>query len=328
MDNNLKNLLNIPDNPTEQQQMALDNCIAVFLTGSRLYGTNTPSSDFDCNGLFIEPIEYIVGNNRCDEINLSTNKSNTRNTSEDRDIKLYSLRKFFNLAAQNNPNIVEFFFVPQSAIIYSNPHYFDQIIGSYELFISKRIKHTFSGYAAAQKKHLINKKKRLDDLKKSVEGLKSAINMGMTDVKDLSIPAFGLYDLKVMDKTYSSGVKLVDILESVIKEIGWYGNRTLSIDECGFDKKFASHVFRLIDEGIELLETGKLSFPCRNKDLQLEVKNGKYTLEEVLEMIEKKEPILEEVYNKSKIQHSPKHKEIGILQQKIIVEYWKERGII
>jgi predicted nucleotidyltransferase len=70
---------------SEQQQMAVRNCVAIFVTGSHLYGTNTPTSDFDYEGLFFEDPEYVLGTKRCEEVNFSTNKDNTRNTPEDVD---------------------------------------------------------------------------------------------------------------------------------------------------------------------------------------------------------------------------------------------------
>jgi len=45
---------------TPYQRLAKDNCIAIILTGSHLYGTSTPQSDMDYEGIFIEPPEYVI----------------------------------------------------------------------------------------------------------------------------------------------------------------------------------------------------------------------------------------------------------------------------
>ena len=99
---NINNLYERANTP--EQKMALDNCIGLFLTGSQLYGTATPASDYDYEGVFIESPEYVLGNKSCTEVSFNTGDSQSRNTSEDYDCKLYSLRKYFNLAQQNNPN--------------------------------------------------------------------------------------------------------------------------------------------------------------------------------------------------------------------------------
>ena len=113
---------------TDEQKMALDNCVGIFVTGSHLYGTSTPASDYDYEGVFIEPPEYILGNKVCDEVSFSTGDPNKRNTSEDIDCKLYSLRKYFSLAQQNNPNKVEWFFIPESQFIFKDEKYWKKIV--------------------------------------------------------------------------------------------------------------------------------------------------------------------------------------------------------
>ena len=92
---------------TPAQRLAKDNCIAIILTGSHLYGTSTPKSDMDYEGIFIEPPEYVIGSKSCEEVDFSTksaSKNSARNTPKDVDIKLYSLKNFFYLAQKNNPN--------------------------------------------------------------------------------------------------------------------------------------------------------------------------------------------------------------------------------
>lgn len=51
----------------------------------------------------------------------------------------------------------------------------------------------------------------------------------------------------------------------------------------GFDTKFGSHLIRLLYEGIELLETGSLEFPLKEREYIMKVKLGEVSLEEVLD---------------------------------------------
>jgi len=347
---------------TPHQQMAIDNCICFYRVGSHLYGTNTPNSDEDYEGIFIEPPNYVLGTEKCDEVTFSSGNGKTRNTKDDKDIKFYSLRKFFNLAGNNNPNKVETFFIPPEHILYSTP-YFKQIVDNYKLFISQKVKHSFSGYAYAQKKKLLGKKRRLDELREFEKILLKGVEEGKKTIGDLDlidVTSFIHYDITtgkeinlgvktikgkydyiryhqtednldtimVDDKVYNLGMDINLIHEHVKNHIDSYGGRTAQLDEHSFDVKFAAHVFRLIDEGIELLCSGNITFPCRNRELQLAIKNGKYSLDQVLNMMDDQEPFLDEAYTNSIIQYSPKHKEISLLQQKIMLEWWKNRGLI
>lgn len=58
--------------------------IADSITGSQLYGTATPTSDFDYVGITFAPTEYILGFDRFEELNCSIVSKNTlgKNTSD------------------------------------------------------------------------------------------------------------------------------------------------------------------------------------------------------------------------------------------------------
>lgn len=62
--------------------------------------------------------------------------------------------------------------------------------------------------------------------------------------------------------------------------------RTDLIEEHGFDTKYASHLVRLGYQGVELLETGKLAMPMPEPDRTTvkAIKEGKHTLNEVLQL--------------------------------------------
>jgi predicted nucleotidyltransferase len=64
------------------------------------------------------------------------------------DEELQELRKFLKLAADCNPNIIEFLYVDKNIII-STPIW-EKIRNSRDLFLSKKARYTFSGYAISQ----------------------------------------------------------------------------------------------------------------------------------------------------------------------------------
>lgn len=123
----------------------------IFLTkhGSQAYGTATPTSDLDIKGIAIAPKEYYLG------FLQSFEQAETRAPL---DAVIYDVRKFFKLAADNNPNIIEMLFTDMEDWILPVLPNFNSlwwnIYTERNLFLSRRVKHTFSGYAIAQMKRI------------------------------------------------------------------------------------------------------------------------------------------------------------------------------
>jgi len=57
---------------------------------------------------------------------------------------------------------------------------------------------------------------------------------------------------------------------------GKHGQRPELEEKFGFDTKAAMHVMRLLGEGIELMQTGEITYPRPNKSLLIAVREGKY----------------------------------------------------
>lgn len=136
-------------------------CVA----GSKLYGLNTPESDTDIRGIFIQ-----------DENNLIELPQEV--SDEKSDIKFYSLKKFMKLAADCNPNIIELLFIPKDKLIQTSPQY-DLLCENAHLFMSKKARHTFTGYAYSQIQRAKGKNKKVHDVDKYMteEALQYVINL-------------------------------------------------------------------------------------------------------------------------------------------------------
>ena len=109
------------------------------ITGSHLYGTNTPDSDIDERGVFIPDEKYFLG-----FLHRIEQYQDIKN-----DITYFEIRKFLQLACENNPNIIELLFVPENKWL-ENSIDWRLIVKNRNLFISKKAKYTFSGYAQSQ----------------------------------------------------------------------------------------------------------------------------------------------------------------------------------
>lgn len=127
-----------------------DNGLMLFetISGSRAYGTHKPTSDTDYRGVFILPVENLLGFNYIDQVSDNTN-----------DITYYEIGRFLQLLQTQNPNIIELFNMPEENIIYKHP-LFDEILQHKDKFLSKVCRDSFGGYAVAQIKKArgLNKK--------------------------------------------------------------------------------------------------------------------------------------------------------------------------
>lgn len=118
----------------------------IFLTkhGSHAYGLNTPASDLDVKGVAVPPVEYFFG---------FVNSFEQAEQREGVDLVVYDARKFFKLASDCNPNICEVLWTEaDDHLLVTDAG--RMLLENRSLFISKKAKFTFSGYAIAQLKRI------------------------------------------------------------------------------------------------------------------------------------------------------------------------------
>jgi predicted nucleotidyltransferase len=85
--------------------------IHLFEGGSKLHGARIEGkNDLDIYGVFIEPAEKALGLDPFEHFVTSTSDQQQRNTADDVDITLYSLRNWARLAAKGNPTALNFLF--------------------------------------------------------------------------------------------------------------------------------------------------------------------------------------------------------------------------
>ncbi len=108
------------------------------ISGSHAYGTNIATSDQDIRGVFVLPADALYGLSYIEQVSDDKN-----------DTVYYELRRFLELVAVNNPNILELLNTPKDCILYKHPA-FDLILEQSDTFITKQCKDSFAGYARKQ----------------------------------------------------------------------------------------------------------------------------------------------------------------------------------
>jgi predicted nucleotidyltransferase len=139
----------------KEQQLIIDGqrkykTLFKSVTGSRLYGTEYEKgdnpldkeyiSDYDYRGVFVAPLLHHISN----EIKVPETVKLTVD-----DVEFYELKKFFNMASANNPNIMDLLYSDKRSILYASDEG-TEILENRDLFMSQLVKDSFIGYASAQ----------------------------------------------------------------------------------------------------------------------------------------------------------------------------------
>ena len=189
--------------------------ILFTLAGSRFYGTHFDGpdsdrvhplkpeyvSDCDYRGIFIANPDTKVGlTGAIEQIEVKKGKDGTvplvqqeliKELNEklgmdmplDEDIALYEIKKFVVMALEANPNILDLLYADEDATIYSNKKG-KKFLENKDIFLSKKTKYTFSGYAASQLARIRGHYKMLTKYPKVntvIKQLRDALNEELID---------------------------------------------------------------------------------------------------------------------------------------------------
>jgi predicted nucleotidyltransferase len=111
--------------------------------GSRAYGTHRPDSDYDWRG---------VGMHLSEDYYFGFKRFNVDQSMKGEDRTVYDIRKFIELAMEGNPNIIEILYLDDPNLIKSTSDAWENIIKPNRgIFLTKRARHKYKGFAMAQK---------------------------------------------------------------------------------------------------------------------------------------------------------------------------------
>jgi uncharacterized protein len=183
--------------------------ILLNVAGSRLYGNATEKSDYDYRGVFIaDKSMHISLNENVEQLGGKTGKGASGeqlcqalldagiNMKFTDDVVLYEIRRFMELGLDANPNIMDsinFNYTNKENCIYINDAG-QKLLDNQSLFMSKKLKHTFSGYAFAQLKKIQSHNKwitEFPDTSKVIKILEDALHIDKAIDFDFIVQNFG-----------------------------------------------------------------------------------------------------------------------------------------
>lgn len=275
-------------------------------TGSVLHGTNTPNSDTDIKGIFLPSIEDMLKENYPEVIYACTNED--KNSNEDIDIELFSLKKFLYLLTERAElNAYDILFSMNSNFSIKETEASKILFKERKnLLVNKTL--SFVGFAMSQASKYSVKGERVKELEEVLKFFESiSASFTKREMKSKKLKEFrpeiqemikdknfvveiekeeGIY-LSILNRLHNYENTFGHTLKLLKNVLNNYGVRAHKAKECnGADYKAMSHALRAIYEAIELLETHRIQFPLKEAKFLKEVKLGKYSVEFVSNKME------------------------------------------
>jgi len=230
-----------------------DNILFEGIQGSNAYGVAVDESDFDMIGFCVPPKDLVFPHLAGQIEGFGRQKKRFTSWQQhhvfDQDARggkgrqydfcVYNIVHFFDLAMDNNPNLIASLFLPVECIVH-NSLVGNMIREKRHVFLHKGCWHKFKGYAYSQ----------------------------------------------------------LSKMETKSPEAG--SRRSASIEEHGYDTKFAYHLVRLLLEVEQILTTGDLDLQ-RNAEELKSIRRGEWTVQQVKDFFVAKEKGLEKVYEECDI---------------------------
>lgn len=93
------------------------NTVVKMVFGSHLYGVDTPDSDRDYRGVYIPSADEILLGDYRETVSECTSGMHQKNTKDDIDVNLFSLKRFIRLAVKGDIGAIDMIHAPDEMIV-------------------------------------------------------------------------------------------------------------------------------------------------------------------------------------------------------------------
>jgi predicted nucleotidyltransferase len=326
--------------------------ILFTLAGSRAYGIHTEGSDVDCKGVCIPPRPTVLGFahpfEQADKpghltafTDLLTDEERAVATATKLEGAVYGIQKFIGLAADCNPNILDVLFCRDEDVRLQTR--LGRILReSRDLFLTKKARWTFAGYAMAQLKRirthrdwLLNppgeKPERpdyglpIDHKVVRPEQLNALLMLTPAEQRGLGLNDEGV-DLLRRERSYADAKANWDSYTN------WQANRNparAALEaQYGYDVKHAGHLYRLLTMGVEILETGECHVWRGDRDANQirAIRKGAWSYSELVDWAEAQEVRMDALYQTCTLRREPPREALNDLCVRLVEQGLWETG--
>ncbi len=201
----------------------------------------------------------------------------------------------------------------------------DFFLKNKHLFPSKRGMARFLGFINSQRRKIFIKPDKLKELKKGYEILiRQNENKTIGEIRN----KFVEHDKKhidIGDLYFESGTYVGRALKIVKNRLDKFTNRKILLEKYGYDTKYASHLIRLLHEGIELVQEHHITFPLKRRKQIIDIKKGKFKLKELVDYSYELEKKLKNAIEISTLEAEPDYEGIEKLVI-FIMKYFLEKN--
>ena len=206
-----------------------------------------------------------------------------------------------------------------------------------ELFLSKKARFTFSGYANQQLKRIKGHKRWLleppthrptrEEYGLPTDRKMSQSELGATQkLIDEGVPlAEGVMQLFSKEQQFQSAKREWDHYQKWKRTRN--EKRAKLEAEFGYDTKHAMHLVRLMRMCREILGEGKVYVRRPDADELLAIRKGAWTYDELIEWADKQDAEMAALYEASELPHKPRVNEIDTLCQELVEEALKHDSL-
>lgn len=268
-----------------------DNVICITLHGSHLYGVNTENSDIDLKAVHVPTIKDLI-------MKTNTKPKLFKNKNLNIELEVIPLDSFIRSAQKCDTNVIDMLYCPTDLVMMRSKLWC-QIRHKSKHLISKKMEGLF-GYIKTQTKkysHKIDRYEEMCSLLITMDCLSDNLKLNQTFLvkwirDDCAFKYISFEEgtdhnyINICGKKHIVTREVGELKSWLSNEISHYGERTLKGSESNGDWKSLSHATRVLLQVKELLQTKNLVFPLKDKGLLLDVKIGKYTEKEVVDMID------------------------------------------
>lgn len=301
------------------------NILILTTAGSIAYGTNVATSDIDVRGVTVETKQDLMGLSSFEQF-------------EDRttDTVIYGLKKFITLCLNSNPNVLEILGTrPEHLLVITEE---GKLLRDHvDLFLSRKAIQSFGNYATAQLRRLQNALARdhypqaekehhifnsilgqMDHLKrtyKSFTDSEISLYIDKSDKEEMDTEIY--IDINLKHYPLRDFKNIYSDMNNIIKDYSKLNHRNSKKDELHLNKH-AMHLIRLLVTGTEILEgKGVNTYREKERRLFLDIRNGKYSYNEVFEMVDEYERHFKSAAANTSLPEEPDYKQVEELMIEI-----------